>query len=62
MPIKTESITELEEQLRFQTFLAEVATRFINLPTEQVDSEIGRAQRLICRAFDGQYGGAEESP
>jgi PAS domain S-box-containing protein len=51
MPVRTETVTELEEQLRFQTLLAEISTKFINLAPEQVDSEIGKAQRLICEVF-----------
>ena len=43
---------ELEEKLRFQMLLAEVSTRFINLPAEQISSEISTAQRLICKILD----------
>jgi hypothetical protein len=39
--------TELEEQLRFETLLAEISTHFINLPADQIDGEIEGTQRRI---------------
>ncbi len=39
---------QLEERLRFESLLAEVSVRFVNLPAEQVDGEIEDAQRRIC--------------
>ena len=42
------SYTELEERLRFETLLAETSSRFVNLPTDQIDGEIEGTQRLIC--------------
>ena len=38
--------------LRFETLLAEISTLFINLPPEQIDSEIEEAQRRICKFLD----------
>jgi formate hydrogenlyase transcriptional activator len=38
----------LEERLRFEMLLAETSSRFINLPADQIDSEIKDAQRRIC--------------
>jgi hypothetical protein len=40
--------SELEEPLRFERLLAEISTLFINLPADQIDSEIEVAQRRIC--------------
>jgi len=40
--------TELEERLRFETLLTETSSRFVNVPADQVDSEIEGAQRRIC--------------
>jgi formate hydrogenlyase transcriptional activator len=40
--------TELEERLRFETLLAEISARFVNLPAAEIDSEIEGAQRRIC--------------
>jgi formate hydrogenlyase transcriptional activator len=40
--------TELEERLRFETFLAETSARFVNLPADQIDSEIEGTQRRMC--------------
>jgi formate hydrogenlyase transcriptional activator len=44
--------TELEERLRFETLLAETSSRFINLPADQIDSEVEDAQRRICELLD----------
>jgi PAS domain S-box-containing protein len=43
---------KLEEQLSFETLLSDISVRFINLPIDQVDSEIEAAQRLVCEALD----------
>ena len=42
---------ELEERLRFETMLAEISARFVNLPTDQIDAEIEDAQRRICECL-----------
>jgi formate hydrogenlyase transcriptional activator len=42
------SAKSLEERLRFETLLAEISTRFINLPADRIDSGIEDAQRCIC--------------
>jgi formate hydrogenlyase transcriptional activator len=42
---------ELEEQLQFEMLLTEISARFINLPAEQVESEIQNAQRRICESL-----------
>jgi PAS domain S-box-containing protein len=39
---------KLEERLRFETLLAEISARFVNLPAEQIDQEIEDAQRRVC--------------
>ncbi len=41
----------LTEQLAFETVLAELSAMFINLPTNQVDGQIEKAQRRICEAL-----------
>ena len=33
-------VTELEERLRFETLLADISARFVNLPAGQIDGEI----------------------
>ena len=43
---------ELEERLRFETLLADISARFINLPADQIDSGIGDAQRRVCECLD----------
>ena len=42
---------ELEEQLRFEMLLTEISARFVNLPAEQVESEIQDAQRRISESL-----------
>jgi transcriptional regulator with GAF, ATPase, and Fis domain len=43
---------KLVEQLRFEMLLAEISGRFVNLPTDLVDSEIMNAERRICGLLD----------
>jgi formate hydrogenlyase transcriptional activator len=43
---------DLEERLRFETLLAEISARFVNLPGDRIDSEIEDAQRRICELLD----------
>jgi len=43
---------EIEERLRFETLLTDISAHFINLPVDQVDSEIEDAQRRVCQCLD----------
>jgi len=43
-----ESFENSEKRLSFETMLAEISARFINLPVDQIDSEIEDAQRRVC--------------
>lgn len=43
---------EYKERLRFETLLAELSARFINLPADQVDAAIEDAQRQVCECLD----------
>jgi PAS domain S-box-containing protein len=43
---------KLAEQLRIETFLAELSARFIHLPANQIESEIYGAQQHICEILD----------
>jgi signal transduction histidine kinase len=43
---------ELEERLRFETFLAETSARFVHLPPDRIESEIVDAQRQVCEFLD----------
>lgn len=45
---KADLLQELEERLRFETLLAEISARFINLPADQIDGGIEDAQRRVC--------------
>ena len=42
----------LEERLKFEALLAEISAHFVNLPTDQIDSDIEEAQRRICKFLD----------
>jgi len=42
----------LEERLRFETLLADLSSKFVNLPAGEVDREIMDAQRRICDLLD----------
>ena len=39
---------ELEERLRFETLIADLSSKFVNLPAGEVDREIEDAQRRVC--------------
>jgi PAS domain S-box-containing protein len=43
--------TPLEERLRFETLLADLSSRFINLPAGEMDSQIEQAQRQVCECL-----------
>jgi hypothetical protein len=47
-------LSELEERLRFETLVADLSSKFVNLPPNEVDREIVDAQRRVCDclAFD----------
>jgi PAS domain S-box-containing protein len=42
---------ELESRLRFETLLADLSSKFINLPAGAVDHAIDDAQRRVCEAL-----------
>ena len=42
---------ELEDRLRFETLLAELSARFVNLPPDRVDREIENALRCLAEAL-----------
>jgi formate hydrogenlyase transcriptional activator len=44
--------SELEERLRFETLIADLSLKFVNLPADDVDREIMDAQRRICELLD----------
>ena len=43
---------QAEQRLRFETLLSEISARFVNLPSDRIDSEIEDAQRHICELLD----------
>ena len=49
----TNPSAELEERLRFETLIADLSSKFVNLPPDQVDGEIMDAERLIYRPEGG---------
>ena len=42
---------ELEARLRFETLIADLSLKFINLPANEVDPEIEDAQRRVCQCL-----------
>ena len=53
----TDIQTELEDRLRFETLLAELSARFVNLPPERVDQEIEDALRCLVEALHADRSG-----
>jgi hypothetical protein len=43
---------ELESRLRFETLIADLSSKFVNLPAGEVDREIMDAERRICELLD----------
>jgi formate hydrogenlyase transcriptional activator len=43
---------EIEERLRFERLISDLSAGFVNLPPEEVDSEINRGLRSITEFFD----------
>ena len=43
---------ELEERLRFETLIADLSSKFVNVPAGEVDREIMDAERRICEVLD----------
>ena len=41
----------VDDRLHFESFVADVSARFVNLPADQVDAEIEAAQRQIVEAL-----------
>jgi formate hydrogenlyase transcriptional activator len=50
-PETTSLHAELEERLRFETLIADLSSKFINLPAGEVDREIEDAQRRVCECL-----------
>ena len=48
---QADMLKELEERLRFETLLADISARFVNLPADQIDGEIEKAQRSVCECL-----------
>ena len=42
---------EIEERLRFETLIADLSLRFVNVAADRVDQEIEDAQRAICECL-----------
>lgn len=45
---RVESVESLEGRLEFEMMLADISSRFVNLPPNHIDDEIEHAERLIC--------------
>ena len=46
------SRAELEGRLSFETLIADLSSKFVNLPAGEVDREIMDAERRICEVLD----------
>ena len=44
-------LKELEERLRFETLLADISARFVNLPADQIDGKIRKKSPDRERGF-----------
>ena len=51
-PEKTNPRPKLEERLRFETLIADLSSKFVNLPSTELDREIEESQRRICELLD----------
>jgi two-component system sensor kinase FixL len=51
-PRNTSTHSELKERLRFERLIADLSSKFVNLPAEDVEKEILGAQRKICEFLD----------
>ena len=49
---QTTSEEQLKERLKFETLLADISSRFVNVPAQEVDSEIIDSERRICELLD----------
>jgi PAS domain S-box-containing protein len=49
---QTTSEEQLKERLKFETLFADISSRFVNVPAQDVDSEIMDAERRICELLD----------
>jgi hypothetical protein len=47
----SELTRELEDRLRFETLIADLSLRFVNVPADRVDQQIEDAQRVICECL-----------
>lgn len=50
-PSRVSPRSELEEHQRFEALVMDLSARFVNLPADQVDSEIEDAQRRVCECL-----------
>ncbi|MFZ0243010.1 MAG: sigma 54-interacting transcriptional regulator [Desulfobacterales bacterium] len=49
---EVDSLSELREQLKFETLLVGMSTRFVNLPADRIDDAIKETQRRVCEYLD----------
>ncbi len=50
--MKSSPRVEPEQRLRFEALIAELSSRFVNVPADEVDREITDAQRRLCELLD----------
>jgi formate hydrogenlyase transcriptional activator len=49
--VRKQAEESVKERLEFESLLADISTRFVNLPAEQIDGEIEDAHRRVCECF-----------
>ncbi|MGA9234589.1 MAG: sigma 54-interacting transcriptional regulator, partial [Desulfobacterales bacterium] len=49
--VRKQAEESVKERLEFESLLADISTRFVNLPAEQIDSEIEDAHRRVCECL-----------
>ena len=48
----TPPVGEIEERLRFETLIADLSSKFVNLPAGEVDREIEGTLRRVCELLE----------
>lgn len=61
MNVQSQPITHAENRARFDRFIADLAVRFIDVPTHEIDREIESSLKLISETWGFDRGALAES-
>ena len=65
-PGQQAELSELKDRLRFEKLIADISSRFVKVPADQIDREIEEAQRSICECLEidgsGLWQASRENP